>query len=411
MAKVRAATEPGLVHDGGGLFLQVTTGEATARDRVRRSWLFRFTAPSGKRREMGLGAVDAVSLARARELADSARALLATGTDPIEHRKTLRTRNQNTPRVITFREAAQGYIGAQAASWRNARHAKLWVNTLVTYAYPTLGGLPVEQVDVTRVLGVLEPIWSTKPETASRVRQRIEAVLDWAAVKGMRSGDNPARWRGHLEKALPARSALKPVRHHPALSSSDLPAFMRDLRATTGDGAHALRLCILTVVRTSEVLAAPWSEFDLDQGIWTIGVERMKARRPHRVPLSRQALELLRVRRAAALRSAAYVFPGQGTGSRPLSGMSMLAVLRRMSRSDITVHGFRSTFRDWVSDATEFSRETAEAALAHSLGDKTEQAYRRGDSFEKRRALMQAWADFADGHLLEAPKGLSEIVP
>lgn len=394
-AQVRNAKTPGMVHDGAGLFLQVTyrperDGEPAG---VTKSWLLRYTAAGGNRRDMGLGSADAVSLADARTMASAALKLLRAGVDPIDQRKADRAASAvEAARAMSFREAAEAYMTAQSSSWKSVKHAKLWAASLEAYVYPALGALPVAAVDVTLVLRVLEPVWREKPETGSRIRQRIEAVLDWAAARGCRSKDNPARWREHLQHLLPSRA--QPVKHHPALPFERVGAFMADLRNVNGLGAAALELCILTATRTTETLKARWSEFDLDAGLWVIPPDRMKAKREHRVPLPRQAVAMLRRLRAADPKGA-LVFPGQGTKT-SLSGMAMLAVLKRMKRTDITTHGFRSSFRDWAGEMTNFPREVAEQALAHSLKDKTEAAYRRGDALEKRRQLMQAWADYCD---------------
>jgi integrase len=400
--EVRNAKKPGLLHDGGGLYVQITaTAEKPDEPRsVTKAWLLRYTAASGKRREMGLGAFPGVSLSDARLAAERARKLLQAGVDPIEARKRERAAAAvEAAQAMTFRQASEAYMKGQAGRWKSEKHAKLWASSLEAYAHPLIGSLPVADIDVRLVLKVLEPIWTEKTETASRVRQRIEAVLDWAAVRGNRQGDNPARWRGHLQKVLPSRTELRPVKHHAALPYAHVGAFMRDLRKVESQGALALELCILTATRTTETLAACWSEFDLDAKLWTIPAARMKGtaetRRDHRVPLSGQAVAVLTKLRTGADRRAKYVFPGLGT-KRPMSGMAMLMTLRRMKRKGLTVHGFRSTFRDWCADCTNFPREIAEQALAHSLGDKTEAAYRRGDALLKRAKLMQAWADFCD---------------
>lgn len=381
--------EPGLYHDGGGLYLQVTRGiDGTPR----RSWVLRFRTPTAKVREMGLGSALDVALADARSDADAARKLLRSGTDPIEARRVDRARAAaDAARVMSFKQCAEAYISAHEGSWKNPKHRQQWRRTLESYAYPVFGHLPVSAVDVAMVTKVLDPIWAIKTETASRVRGRIESVLDWAAVRGLRHGDNPARWRGHLQKALPARSKVQRVEHHKAMPFGDLPHCMNDIRRVRGLSALALELLILTAARSSEVLNAHWSEFDLAQALWTVPADRMKASREHRVPLSRQALAVLAD--AKKLGSADWVFPGNKAG-RPLSNMAMLEVVRGIA-PNITVHGFRSTFRDWAAERTNYPREVAEAALAHVVGDKVEAAYRRGDLFEKRRRLMQAWADYA----------------
>jgi integrase len=286
------------------------------------------------------------------------------------------------------------YIAAHEGSWRNPKHRQQWRNTLAAEAYPHMGELPAADVDTAHVMAALEPIWRTKPETATRLRGRIEAVLAYAKARGWRSGENPARWRGHVANMLPKRSKVAPVVHHAALPWRDVAAFMADLRAEGGLAPRALELTILTAARSGEVLNARWPEFDLDEAVWTVPAERMKGGKQHRVPLAPAAVALLRS--LLVLRDAKrgdWVFPGART-ARPLSNMAMEMVLRRMERGDLTVHGFRSSFRDWCAESTGYQREVAEAALAHTLGDKVEAAYRRGDLFEKRRRLMEDWATF-----------------
>lgn len=376
--------EPGRYADGGGLYLQVgPTGG--------KSWLFRYTR-QGKAREMGLGALGVLSLSEAREKAAEARQVLAAGGDPIEVREIERVRLRlEEARGMTFAQCAAAYIDAHKAGWRNAKHAAQWTSTLKAYAEPAFGALPVQAVDLTLVLRALEPIWQAKPETASRVRGRIEAILDWATVRGYRSGDNPARWKGHLAKLLPARSKVQKVEHHAALPYEEIGTFMAALRQRQGGAARALEFTILTAARTSEALNAQWEEFDLTAKVWNVPGARMKAGRDHRVPLSDPAVAILLA--MAEVGQGPFVFPGHKK-DRPLSNMVFLQLLKRMDRPDLTAHGFRSTFRDWAAERTAFSREVAEAALAHTVGDKVEAAYRRGDLFEKRRRLMEAWARY-----------------
>lgn len=381
--KVRALTAPGRYGDGKGLWLQVRDGE-------RRSWLFRFKL-HGHERAMGLGAVEDVSLAEARERADACRKLLRDGIDPIEHRKADRAAKAAAARGISFREVAERYIAAHEAGWRNAKHADQWRNTLATYAFPVFGDQPVPAIDTGAVMRVLEPIWSEKTETASRLRGRIESVLDYATARSWRSGENPARWRGHLDNLLPARAKVQRVEHHPALPWREMGAFMAGLRRQEGIAARALEFAILTAGRTAEVIGARWSEIDGDE--WTVPGERMKAGREHRVPLSTAALAVLAQMKPEGSAPSAYVFPG-GRAGKPLSSMALLMLLRRMGRSDLTAHGFRSTFREWAAEATGYPREVAELALAHVNKDKVEAAYQRGDLFEKRRRLMEDWAAF-----------------
>lgn len=359
-----------------------------------KSWLFRFML-AGKAREMGLGAVADLSLAEARETATAARRLVKAGTDPIEARQATRiTVRYEQARSMTFSQCAEAYIAAHEASWRNPKHRQQWRNTMATYCGPVFGELPVDAIDLALVLKVLEPMWHTKTETASRLRGRIENILDWATVRGYREGDNPSRWRGHLDKLLPARSKVQTVEHHAALPYDDIPAFMADLRSRRGVSARALEFCVLTATRTSESIGASWSEIDLANKAWTIPAVRIKAGKDHRVPLVDRVVEILSD--MAKVREGEHVFPG-GKLDKPLSTMAFLMLLRRMERPDLTAHGFRSTFRDWAAERTAYPREVAEMCLAHAIGDKVEAAYRRGDLFEKRRQLMEAWATHCEG--------------
>lgn len=388
--------------DGGGLFLQV---QMRAETSPAKSWVVRFRAPNGRMREMGLGTAEYISLAEARTRAFNARQKAALGIDPIEERNTakaiLRAPQQ---RGMTFQECAEAYIEANRAGWKNAKHGAQWKATLEAYAYPVFGKMDVGDIDQTTVLKALDPIWSTKTETATRVRSRIESVLDWAKVRGYRTGDNPARWKGHLDKALPARSKVKRVSHHAALPYADLPAFVLELSVSETSGARALAFCILTATRTSETLLAQWPEFDLKDGVWTIPPERMKAGREHRVPLAPSALKVIeRARMALVATDSPFVFESSLREKKPLSNMTLLMQLRRMDRTDITAHGFRSTFRDWAAETTTYPREVAEAALAHTLTNKVEAAYRRGDLFDKRRSLMNDWAAHVTSSLPNPP--------
>ena len=395
-AKVSSLTKRGLYADGLGLYLQVAEGGT-------KSWLFRFMK-DGRARKMGLGPVHTVTLAMAREKATEARRLLLEDIDPIEARKKARQSARfEASKALTFRECAEKYIAARKAGWKNEKHAAQWSATLETYVYPHFGDVPVASVDVGLVLKALEPIWSTKTETASRVRGRIESVLNWAAARNYRNGENPARWRGHLDHLLPARRDVAKVKHHAALPYSEMPAFMAVVRNMDGVSPRALEFAILTAARTGETVGARWSEIDLDAKMWTIPSERMKAGREHRVPLSGRALEIL-----ASLpreKRNKYVFVGDKAG-RPMSNMAMLMVLRRMKRDDLTVHGFRSTFRDWAAEQTAYPNEMVEMALAHIVSNKTEAAYRRGDMLERRRRLMEDWSTFCD-----QPAGTNNIVP
>lgn len=343
----------------------------------------------GKRREMGLGSLSAVPLAKARERATECRALVAAGRDPIEDAKASKADRRFVP---TFGELADRYIETKSAEWRSAKHVGQWRMTLRDYAAP-LRSKPVDAIGTEDVLAVLQPLWLSKPETASRLRGRIEHVLDAARASGHRIGENPARWRGHLDKLLPKRPKLSRG-HHAAMAFEHVPPFLAQLRQRDSVAALALEFAILTAARSGEVLGAKWSEIDLETKIWTVPATRMKAGRAHRVPLSSRAISVLKYLEAA--RDGDFVFPGGAVG-RPLSVMALEMVLRRMNVDDATVHGFRSAFRDWAGEETHFPREVAEAALAHVIGDKAEQAYRRGDALEKRRSMMEAWAEFLQG--------------
>jgi len=372
--KVETA-KPGKYGDGGGLQLAVAPTGA-------KKWVLRFLW-QGNAREMGLGSYPEVGLAEAREKAIAGRRLARSGVDPIAERKQDR-------RVPTFGKLADEVVTEQSKGFRNDKHRAQWKITLETYAAP-LRVKAVDAITTEDVLGVLKPIWTTKTETASRLRGRIERVLNAAKAKGHRSGENPAAWRGHLENLLPKRQKLTRG-HHAALPYADVPAFVAKLRTRKAVAALALEFAILTAARSGEVLGARWPEIDFDARVWTIPAKRMKSGREHRVPLSESALAILE--KFGEARVSEFIFPGQGAG-RPLSEM----VLRRMLRRDadvVTVHGFRSSFRDWAGNETHFPRELAEAALAHAVGDKAEQAYRRSDALEKRRALMEAWAAYCE---------------
>jgi len=378
---VKALDQPGAYADGGGLYLRVRTDGSKV-------WTFRYMR-DGRAREMSLGPVRVVSLKDAREKAGKQRSLLVDGIDPIAARRADRGKRKQVP---TFRQACVLYIGTHGQSWRNAKHRAQWESTLKIYTYSVIGDMPVSDVDTGAVMKVLEPIWHEKPETASRLRGRIERVLDWAAVRGDRWGDNPARWRGHLQALLPAKTKVRSVKHFRALPWQDMPAFMAALRERGGISPRALEYAILTAARSGEVRLATWDEIDLDARLWTIPAERMKARKEHRVPLCDRSVAILEGMKPYA--DGELIFPGQKRG-RPMSDMSLAAVLKRM-QIGATVHGFRSTFRDWAAETTNFPREVAEHALAHSLPDKVEAAYRRGDLFDKRRKMMDAWAAYCE---------------
>ena len=396
--------KPGRYADGGGLNLLV-------KDSGARSWVYRFML-AGKTRDVGLGAAagaGAISLASARDLASALRLKVKAGVDPLAERQqnaaeALASAQAAKVAGVTFKAVAEAYIAANEGSWRNDKHRQQWGNTLASYVYPVMGDLSVAAVGTAHVLQILEPIWRDKPETASRVRGRIETVLDAAKARGYREGENPARWRGHIAQILPARSRLTRG-HHPALPYEALPAFFGALRAREATAALALELAILTAARTSEVLKATWDEVDLAKAIWTVPAERMKGGKEHRVPLSARAVEILQTVKPLGSET---LFCGNGGGK--LSGMAMAMLLRRMHESDLkgggagyldpktkrlaTPHGFRSSFRDWADERTGYPHEMKEMALAHTIGNKAEAAYRRGDMFDKRRRMMADWAAY-----------------
>ncbi|MGE8126823.1 tyrosine-type recombinase/integrase [Methylobacterium sp. NPDC080182] len=375
---------PGMYGDGHGLWLQVT-------GKGGKSWIFRYKI-AGRAREMGLGSCATWSLAEARERARECRKLTSEGVDPIEVRKVKRQEAAlEAAKAITFRDCAGKYIEAHKAGWRNAIHAAQWPSSLENHVHPVIGDLPVQAIDTGSVMKVLEPIWTTRSETATRVRARIESVLDWAATHGYRRGENPARWRGHLQNLLPKRSRVKRVQHYAALPFREMATFMADLRGEDSVPARALEFAILTAARSGEALGARWSEIDMEAGIWAIPAERMKSGVEHRVPLSAPALALLAKMHGL---NETFVFPGSRS-RRPLTDKMARDVLVKIDRAGLTVHGFRSSFRDWAGECTAFPRDLAEMALAHTVGDATERAYRRGDLFEKRRELMDAWASYA----------------
>ena len=403
--KIAKLKEPGMHHDGGGLYLQIRK----TMDGVTRSWIYRYRT-GRKLRDMGLGPAHTVSLADARRAAEKARGLRQEGTDPIEARQTARAHSAVAAHAVSFEEVAARYIQSHRAAWRNAKHVEQWQTTLATYAFPKIGKLPCSAVDTDRVLEVLRPIWTEIPVTADRLRGRIECVLNMAKALGHRSGENPARWKGHLAQLLPKRSRVRKKKHHPALPYAQMPAFMAALRDQASLGARALEFAILTAARSNEVLGMRWVEFDKDAKVWTVPAERMKGNVPHQVPLSDAALAIIEQMRPAQ-KISLFVFPGNKEG-KSLRGGAMLQVIQRMNlkanpkwmdqkqNRPVVPNGFRSTFRDWVADETNFSDGLAEMALAHALEDETEAAYRRGDQFEKRRKLMAAWAEYA----LSAPQ-------
>jgi integrase len=408
---------PGLYGDGGGLYLQITGSGS-------KSWIFRYWIGErdpatgepvrdpatnkfkGRARDMGLGSFVTVSLAEARDRALECRKLREKGIDPIDARESAKRQAAlERAKSLKFKDAATAYMASHSVAWKNDKHAAQWKATLEKYAYPIIGDLAVHAIDTTLIMKVIEPIWSVTPETANRLRGRIESVLDWAKVRGYRHGDNPARWRGHLAKLLPARSKVRKTEHHSALAYADLPAFLVRLREQDGVAARALEFTILTAARTSEVIGATSREIDTKRKIWIVPAERMKAGKEHRVPLSGPALGVLEQINQTDGSKMDFVFPGGKVG-KSLSNMAMLKVLERMERGDLTVHGFRSTFRDWAAERTNFPNEVVEMALAHAVDDKTEAAYRRGDLLEKRRQLMDAWSEYC-----RKAAGTDKVIP
>jgi integrase len=380
------------------------------RSKEAKFWLFRYTR-GGKMREMGLGPATgrvAVTLAQARAKARELHAIVREGRDPLDERQAAKAKahaDEAKARAgaITFAQVADMYASAHEAGWRNAKHGRQWRATLRDYAMPVVGALPVEAVDTALVMSILESLWRRKPATASRVRGRVESVLDFAKARGWREGENPARWRGHLDHLLPAHSKVARVKHHPALDWRDAGAFMVRLRRMNGVAARALEFLILTAARSGEVRGARWSEIDLAHGVWTVAGERMKSGRDHRVPLSAPAMAILR--EVARFGDNGFVFPGFRTVS-PLSDVMLTRAVDGAGGDGASVHGFRSTFRDWCAEATHYPRELAEAALAHVVRDQTERAYQRGDALERRRVMMEAWAMFC----LREPVASGEVI-
>ena len=398
---VSKAKRRGYYGDGGGLYLQVSPTGA-------KSWVFRYDA-DGRRHEVGLGPLHTITLAEAREKARACRQQRLEGVDLVASRKAERIQAKLlAAKTMTFRECAEAYIESHRAGWRNEKHAAQWPSRFEAYVYPVFGEFLVQQIDTGLVLRAIEPIWSRIPETANRVRGRIENILDWARVRGYCDGENPARWKGHLDHLLPPRSSVAKIlrgpkgEHHEALPYDELPAFMAELRGRPGISAKALEFAILTATRSGEVLGADWSE--ISDRVWTVPANRMKSGREHRVPLSDDAMAVLREVWPMS-EGQGFVFPGIRQSR--LNPWVMIQLLKRTSRPDVTVHGFRSTFRDWAAERTNFPREVAEMALAHAVEDRVEAAYRRGDLFQKRRQLMDAWARFCASPVV----GSAKVVP
>jgi len=394
---VATIKEPGYHADGGGLYLCVTSTGAA----ISKSWILRYQV-NGKRREMGLGSLSTLPLSEARKRRDEHLAKAKSGTDPIAARKQERATKQAEKVMLTFSEAATKYIDLMEPGWRNAKHASQWRNTVETYANPVIGKLPVDQVEQSHILQILEPIWYKKTETATRLRGRLERILSWAKVHGYRSGENPARWKDHMEVMLPSPESLGPRKHHPAMPYREVGVYMKALRKMKGVSARCLEFTILTACRTIETTGARWEEFDLDHNVWTVPAERMKAKIAHRVSLSPEARAV--IDQMAEVQTSDFVFPGRRINAH-LSNMAMLELLQD-THPNLTVHGFRSSFRDWAAECTSFPRLVAEAALAHTIDDKTEAAYLRSDFLDQRRRLMEHWGEFCNREI-----SMNKIMP
>jgi integrase len=383
--QVKRLSTPGAYPDGDGLYLQV-------RDSGAKDWFYRYEV-AGKGRKRGLGSYPTISLEQAREDALECRQLRKRNIDPIEHAKDLELeKSLKKAKSTTFNECADSYIDTHKHGWKDERHEYQWRKSLENYAYPVIGDLPVQSIDIDLVMKVIEPIWFDKTETASRVRQRIENILDWATVRKLRAGDNPALWRGRLDKLLPKRSKVQKQIHFAAMDYRDVPEYFRSLRSMDTIASRALAFTVLTATRTSEARAVTTDEIDENGKAWIIPDSRMKAHREHRVPLSSEALKIIEEVKPFKRHTDEFLFPGLSR-NKPISASSLLKIIKRHDDS-LTVHGFRSSFRDWCAEQTSFPREVAEAALAHTVKDKTEAAYQRGDLFEKRRRLMDQWAQY-----------------
>jgi integrase len=382
--KVERAKQPGMYADGGGLYLRVAKGGS-------KQWIFRYVA-SGHLRDMGIGPCHTLTLAEARERATQARKLRLDGIDPIEHKKAQRAAAAAAEaKAMTFKQCAEGFIRDNEAEWTNSKHRREWRTTLETYVYPELGSLPVAAIDTPLILSIIKPLWERVPETASRVRGRIESVLGWATVHHYRTGDNPARWKGLLEHALPARARVAKVQHHAALPYAQASSFMEKVSQDTRIGARCLEFITLTAARVGEAVEATWNEIDLETRVWTIPAGRMKADKEHKVPLSDAAVAILKD--MLAIRHSDYIFPGKRS-ARHVGANTLLRIAKEAAGIDITTHGLRSTFRDWAAECTSFDNNVIEMALAHAIPSAVEAAYRRGDLFEKRRKLMDAWVGY-----------------
>lgn len=381
--QIKNATKPGRLHDGQGLYLNVTPAGS-------KSWVYRYMI-AGKDNSMGLGPYPEVTLAEARERSADYRKQIRTRRDPLAEKKAnTATLKADQAKATTFDWCAEEFIKLNEPNWKNQKHINQWRNTLKTYASPTIGNMNVAKIETDHVLRIIEPIWNTKSETAERVRGRIESILGWATIKTYRSGDNPARWKDHLEHALPKRNKAASVVHHAALPYSQINTFMPELRQQAGLAARACEFAILTAARSSEVRGAVWSEFDLETAMWVVPKERIKMKKEHKVPLSKKAVQI--IKDMEKIKSCDLVFPN--IKGKPLSDTSLTAVFKRMRRTDITMHGFRSTFKDWASDVTDFPGEMSEMALAHSVSSAVEAAYRRSDMLRKRFKMMEAWSAF-----------------
>lgn len=379
---------PGYHACGRGLYFSISSSGS-------RSWVYRYRI-NGRSREMGLGSLLDVSLAEANAKVTGLRAFVGQGIDPLEQRQVEKDAQlvEKTKRV-TFSKCAEAFIAAHRVGWKNPKHAQQWENTLATYAYPVIGELPVSAVDTGLILEIIEPIWTTKTETASRLRGRIEKILDWATPRGYRSGENPARWRGHLEFSLPKPGNIAKVEHHSAMPYALVGAFLADVRKVEGVTARALEFLIFSACRTGEVIGARWEEVDLESNVWTVPANRMKAGVEHRVPITAPMREILLERQKLTPEGCEFVFIGNRPG-KPLSNMALLMLMRRMERDAYTVHGFRSAFRTWAAERTKTAPDVIEQCLAHTVGSAVELAYKRTDLFQKRKSLMEAWRAFCE---------------